>query len=497
MMGRSQRREPKLFYTNLNLESRVPAEHPLRRVSELVDFQFVRERVRGLYGRRGQPSVDPVVLIKLMFLLYFENVRSERALMDQLPLRLDWLWFCGYDLDDTVPHHSVISKARRRWGVSVFESLFEQVLAQCVASGLVEGRVVHMDASLIAANASRDRLRPAMRLAAQTLYQSLEAPPDDDVERSDERQAPSTAWDDDDDGPRGASDGVPPELPTAPISPVDPDARLKTIGSKTVLGYKDHRVVDDRSGVITASITTDAATAESHMLTELLDQHERHVGRRVSTVVADKGYGTAANYQSLRRRGVTPCIPHVRVAPPQSRFPVSAFAYDVVQDLYICPAGRTLEPYTVEVAERRRRYRAARGVCEACALREQCTTNVTGRIVSRHLLQDDITWADECCSKMRRRLLMRRRKIRAEGSFADASNNHGYKRARWRRRWRVQIQNLLIATIQNLRKLMKTGPVKPLAARLVESATAISLQLSKWLRQRISVVQSPVPSSII
>jgi len=122
-MGPTQRREPKLFYSGLDLEQRVPAGHALRRISGVVDFGFVRGQVRPLYGRRGNPSVDPVVLLKLMFVLYHQNVRSERALMEQRPLRLDWLWFCGYDLDDTLPQHSVISKARRRWGVGTVEAI--------------------------------------------------------------------------------------------------------------------------------------------------------------------------------------------------------------------------------------------------------------------------------------------------------------------------------------------------------------------------------------
>ena len=116
MMGPKKRREPKMLDVGVNLDERVPGDHPLRRIAEAIDFTWVRPAVRGRYGRRGNPSVDPVVLLKLMVLLFYEKVPSERALMTQLPLRLDWLWFCGYDLDEKVPDHSVISKARRASG---------------------------------------------------------------------------------------------------------------------------------------------------------------------------------------------------------------------------------------------------------------------------------------------------------------------------------------------------------------------------------------------
>ena len=124
MMGKQNQTEPKLFYHGVSLNRRLPQDHPLRRIDQLVDFDFIRSKVADLYGTVGNPSVDPAVILRLMFLTYYENVNSERALMSQLPLRLDWLWFCGYDIDDPTPDHSVISKARRRWGEDVFVEFF-------------------------------------------------------------------------------------------------------------------------------------------------------------------------------------------------------------------------------------------------------------------------------------------------------------------------------------------------------------------------------------
>lgn len=115
MMGKAKHLEPKLFYINISLDGRIPQDHCLRRIRNSVDFGFVRQEVAKRYGVRGHPSIDPVVLLKLMFLLFFENVKSERELMAQMPYRLDWMWFCDYDFDESIPHHSVLSKARRRW----------------------------------------------------------------------------------------------------------------------------------------------------------------------------------------------------------------------------------------------------------------------------------------------------------------------------------------------------------------------------------------------
>ena len=123
MMGSKQQRQKQLFYTGLFLDDRIAPDDPLRRIREVLNFSFVRPAVAHLYGRRGNPSVDPIVLPKLMLVLFLKNRSSERKLMARLPSRLDWLWFCEYDFDSELPNHSVLSKARRRWGVTLFVSV--------------------------------------------------------------------------------------------------------------------------------------------------------------------------------------------------------------------------------------------------------------------------------------------------------------------------------------------------------------------------------------
>lgn len=433
MMGPAQRRENKLFYVGITLDARVPEDHPLRRIAETVDFNFARREVADLYGARGNPSVDPAVLLKLMLLLHLEDVPSERQLMRELPLRLDWLWFCGYDLDDTIPNHSVISKARRRWGVETFERLFADVLDACLAAGLIDGEVLHVDASVVRADADISKMRPALRRVAHTMYERL----DSDAEPPDE---------------------APPEPPSdAPIveNATDPEARMTTIRGKTTLGYKTHRVVDDACQIITAVATTHAAVAEGELLAPLLDAHEQATGGAVDAVTADKAYGTAANYRLLRERGATPCIPHRQAAAPKRYFGPKNFRYNREADCLICPAGETLRRIGEDVAKRRTRYQASAATCASCRLRSRCTDSKHGRRVGRLWDQDEVDWADGCYTSAERRHLMRRRQSCVEGSFADAANHHGLKRARWRGLMKVRIQNLLIAAAQNLRKLLK------------------------------------------
>ena len=150
--------EPKL-YLNFSLEAAVPRNHLVRRLASAVDFSFVPSLVKKYYSNTGQPSVDPVVIFKLSLLGYLFNISSERRICEEAGLNLAWRWFLGYELDESIPDHSVLSKARKRYGVAVYERFFQQVVRICEARGLVQGDVLFLDATMTKANASSKSLR--------------------------------------------------------------------------------------------------------------------------------------------------------------------------------------------------------------------------------------------------------------------------------------------------------------------------------------------------
>lgn len=332
MMGKSQQVEGKLFYHGFSLERRLPGDHVLRKVKQLVDFNFIRSRVEHLYGIKGHVSVDPAVIIKLMFLLFYYDIKSERALMEQLPLRLDWLWFCGWDLDDQTPDHSVLSKARRRWGQDAFADFFTVVLGQCIDAGLVDGTTIHIDSSMIDANASKDSLKPQLRLLGQKLYKKL-----DEETAADEPQINDDTHDDSNNGS---------DLQSR-LSTTDPDARLSKKNGKTVLGYKDHRVIDDKCGIVTATVTTPANIHDAHVLAQAIETHQANTDIHVKTAVADKGYGITENYKYLMENQIKACIPHQRYG-SEEKFSQDKFIYDKQQDCLSARPARSLNVCTAK-----------------------------------------------------------------------------------------------------------------------------------------------------
>ena len=156
MMGQREF-ETKLYY-QLSLDRLVPDDHLLRRIAAAVDFCFVRPLCRPFYSHTGQPSVDPVVIFKMLLVGYLYGITSERRLAQEVSLHLAYRWFLGYDFDVSTPEHSVLSKARARLGSEVFEEFFRQSIELCRQAGLVEEGPVYVDSTLIGAGASMDSL---------------------------------------------------------------------------------------------------------------------------------------------------------------------------------------------------------------------------------------------------------------------------------------------------------------------------------------------------
>jgi transposase len=468
MMGKQETQIP-LFTPGFDLAARVRHDHPLRRVKEMVDFSFVRAEVAHLYGYNGNVSVDPEVVLKMMFLLFFDDVASERLLMRVIPERLDYLWFLGYTLEDDIPDHSVLSKARARWGSEVFESFFVRTVAQCVAFGLVDGSKVHVDSTLVDADASTDAVvkgPPALMAALRHLYESQEAKLADLIETPDE-EGDEPSWppsvEDDEPGPsaetsryEAVNDGL--------VSTTDPDARSVRQGKGAARWrHKNHRAVDNAFGVITATTSTGGDVTDNAELLGLLDQHEAHTGSKAQTAVADSKYGTADNFRACKQRGMHThmadlAATHEGTGRRKSIYPQSAFRYDPETDTYTCPAGQTLRHRRHKRQRRLHEYTAGKKTCQACPLRAECTRSKAARILTRYE-QHELVEAGRADSRTRAaKQGRRRRKHLMEGSFAEGANRHGLKRSRWRRLWRQRIQDLLIAACQNIRIALRHGP---------------------------------------
>ena len=263
MMGHQPDAQPKLFYHSFNLDDRIPATSVLRKIRKHIDFEFIYQEVKDFYGGKGNVSVPPPVILKMMLLLILYNVRSERELMNTLPMRLDWLWFLDYDLDSEIPNHSVLSKARNRWGVEAFQRFFERIVWQCVEAGLVDGSKLFMDSSLVQADASNNSVvnvnKETLKIHLVRGFNELES-------RLEEKENLPKKIMNRKSGPANRNH----------ISTTDPDASVTSHGAgKPKLQYKTHRSVDAKAEIITSTEVTPGEVNEAHLLSTLFGHASR------------------------------------------------------------------------------------------------------------------------------------------------------------------------------------------------------------------------------
>ena len=205
-----------------------------------------------------------------------------------------------------------------------------------------------------------------------------------------------------------------------------------------------------------------------HKLMDIVDQHEQNTGKTVDTVIADTQYGTAENFRSCQERGIKSHMGDVLTAQGRKGrrekvFDSKEFIYNAESDTYTCPAGQTLTRRKHKKLRKAYEYACSKAVCLKCPLRSQCTKSRTVRTLKRHYNQEAIDIGRSQSQSAEAFIDRKRRKWLMEGSFADAANNHGFKRARWRRLWRQKIQDYMIAAVQNIRILLKHGVDKPMA----------------------------------
>lgn len=487
--------QPALFCYHIDLEQRVGPDHLLRRVAAVLDLGFVLPTVQHLYGRSGHVSLDPRVLLKMMLLLFLYDVPSERELLEQIRVRLDFLWFLGFDLESPIPDHSVLSKARARWGEELFQKLFIRMVQQCVEAGLVNGSLLHVDSTIVKASASKDsvvssspQLVSALRQAYQQQQSKLEVLPPAAQASPEPQPSPAEGS-----GAEVAVDGAAlraanKQLPVnaTHVSTTDPQAELaRNKSGVTELNYKEHRLVDDAHGVITALAATSSNVSDASQLPGLYEQHVLSTGLQPAqvTLAGDHHYGSASNYLYCSQQGLRPHLADASAHLEQrGKLPLSQFVYEPQWDRLRCPQGHYLVFHQERAQEQAKVYLIEdAALCGACPLRQQCTSSKRGRSIQRHVQAELVEAARAQADGPQARYSRKRRRHVMEGSFADAFNNHGAKKARWRGLARQRIQSWLIAAVQNLRLLVRHGVSRPKAAAL--SATAESSLFSRVARQ--------------
>jgi len=282
------------------------------------------------------------------------------------------------------------------------------------------------------------------------------------------------------------------------VSRTDPDATVtRHSGGKPKLRYKTHRVVDRRHEVITATKVTAGRVDDGEMLEEMVQRTQENTRGEVKTVVADSRYGSTKNYLYCHDAGIKAHIPSLEKTQRGSGrqrgiFGREEFVYDEGRDVYVCPGGQELKRRMYNRKRNTYEYKASAGVCGGCSLRGRCTRAKDGRSVKRHVRQEELDVMRAVAGSVEAKRDLKTRQHLSERSFAR-STRYGYKRARWRRLWRMEIQDYLVAAVQNITILANQMDIKPVLSER-RSIQGLKHSFLHWIRAIIAVMGNPVLS---
>jgi transposase len=446
MMGERTVMQETLFF-GFSIERHVPADHLLRKIDRFVDLSGVRSHLAPYYSDVGRPSIDPELMIRMLLVGYCYGVRSERRLCEEVHLNLAYRWFCRLSLDADVPDHSTFSKNRhgRFRDSDLLRQVFETVVARCMAEGLVGGEGFAVDASMIVADAHRQRgvagpseLDPASNRAVTEYLAVLDA---------------------------AAFGGATPVEPKF-VSPTDPAARWTAAsGGPAVYAYADNYLIDLKNAVIMdVEATTAVRQAEVTAAKTMIDRTAEQLGVTPERLAADTGYGSAEMLAWLvDERKIEPHIPVFdKSERKDGTFSRDDFAFDHEADVYVCPAGKQLRRYRRAFTTPRTgvqkddtvRYRASKRDCDACPMKPRCCPNAPARKVPRSIHEAARDKA-RAIAKTEAYVVSRRERKKVEMLFAHLKRILRLDRLRLRGPNGARDEFLLAATAQNLRKLAK------------------------------------------
>ena len=473
MQGRKAFEET--LFTNFQLSDRVPSDNLYRRLKEILDLRFLYKTTAPYYGSEGQESIDPTVFFKLILVGYLENLGSDRRIITTASMRLDILYFIGYNIDEPLPWHSTLSRTRQLYGEDVFKTLFKSVLKMCIDKGMVSGRRQAVDSALIKANASMDSIAEKdimtdaddfaqeLKLNEEDKPQKVNAYKKKKVEEHHRWKAkayhgmPATRSD------KFKEEHVNDEKRAKFLSnhthysTTDKDARIAVKpGKPRQLNYLAQTCVDTAHHVITHIEAYHADKKDAQCLPNIikgLKENLNEHGLIVEQIIADTGYSSGTALKALEQNNITGYIPNFG----QYKHEREGFTYHKEGDYYLCPENKKLVFKKIKDNNgyAMRQYRSSRKDCVRCPLRSTCI----GKSFEKSIRETaDKPYYDKMHERLQTPYARKMKKLRqstVEPVLGTLINFLGMKRVNTRGKRLANKCMMMAAIAYNVKKMMK------------------------------------------
>jgi transposase len=426
------------------MEDLVPKDHLLRDIDKAIDFSFIYELVEDKYSKvKGRPSIDPVVLFKIVFIQYIFGIRSMRQTIKEIQVNNAYRWFLGYDLLEAVPHFSTFSKnyARRFADTDIFEQIFERILSEAIACGFVDPTAVFIDATHIKASANTKKsVNEQVKIEAKHYHKELMEEVNKDREKHGKKPF------DDDDEPD------PPAMKNVKKSTVDPECGLFHKGEhQKCFAYTAHVACERHNFILKSDVS--AGNVHDSVMFDGLYNKLKAAYPEVQAVVMDAGYKTPWICKQVFDEQRIAVTPYKRPMTKKDFFKKHDYVYDEYYDCVLCPDNQGLT-YSTTNRDGYREYKSDSKICISCPLLSQCTASKnTQKVVTLHVWENYIEMAEDIRHSKIGKELYTLRAQTIERVFADAKEKHAMRYTHLRGLSKIKMQVTLTFACMNLKKL--------------------------------------------
>ena len=451
-MLRDRKTQQQNEYEIVLLDELVPQDHLLRKIDAAVDFSFIHDICKDLYSPdNGRPAIEPELLFKMLLLGYLYDIKSEVKIAQAVNENIAFKWFLGLKLTEKGPDHATISinRVRRFKDNNIAEQIFDEILHQCIAKGLVGGEILYTDSTHIKAKANKHK--KSLVTVKETPREYMEELDEQiDLDRKALGKEPFDK--DDNDPPEGSG------TTSRMVSTTDPESGQQTRdGKPSGFHYSEHRTVDSKNNVIVNVHVEPANINDITPVPTILKEILFRLGKLPKYMGFDAGYHSAWIAHLLEKSRIQGVIGYRRHTHQKEVFGKYRFRYDAEFDAYTCPEGKHLYWRTTN-REGFREYWSNSKECVNCPRRSECISEkAKRRLVTRHVWQDaldDVTWFTKTLNGQR---IYSWRKETIERSFAEAKENHGLRFARMLGIQNMREQCFLTAAVQNIKRLAMAG----------------------------------------
>ena len=428
----------------VDMDALVPENHLLKKIDKHIDFSFIYEKAEPYYSKIGRPSIDPVCLIKMLLIGYLYGIKSERRLVEDVALNIAYRWFCGFNLNDKIPDHSLFSQNRRRRFAdsTIFNEIFNHIVRLCIEKGIVTGEAVVSDGSFIPANVSESSLIEIQREVEQSTVHYLDVL-DDELKRMPGYKEPSTT--------KKAKKIV--------KSSTDTDCGYINQEHKKGLGYLAEMTVDTENGIILGVDCYPANSRESNIILEHIDKIKKATGLKINNLALDAGYDVGAVHRGLELMGITGYVSCISFSNDVLK---RATHYLPENDCFVCEGGRHLNfvklIYKKSTQNYYRLYRMPkdeRKSCSCCPFFKKCAFSHGESRINASAFYPAFHRNRQRYKTSAFKAMKRLRSIWAEGTFSVLKREHNLMSMKKRGLFRANEECLLSALALNLKRMVR------------------------------------------